>query len=299
MNVRERNLKLAQEILTTLKKKIKSSNDILPKSSLPHFNPEGLTECQKLNSEQFDELMVYMRKFNLMREIAQAVLSKLNVEIPDFVGNAAVAQFGVGENEEITDAAILELLKQNSSKNISRFEVYDPHYPLDHHSFILLGHTQGLDPSDGLVCLKSLDDHCILLDPFLNVVCQANQYDQNDQIKKYHSAFSMSKAEIQYFDHLNQEKVSQFKKEMDEIYRQMMGLLLIMQIKMPNKTMKDFIKEQKPRMKRHLRSYKKEDNHHVRQDKPIHLSTYSPSLFQNAKDKEVQKEIKKPRRPIV
>lgn len=228
------NLQLAQKILNKIKKNIQSSNDIIPKCSLPRVYEDELEQYQKQFGKKFDELMEYNQKLAAIRLAVCSIVQQLNINNPIFISYLATARFGRGECAEVSNAATLELLKEGRLNDAASICVINPNNVSANHSFILLGDTTKLNPDKGLEGLKSLDDECILLDPFLNVVCQANQYDQNEGLKKYYAIYEIKEfADIQVFSAFKKELLTDVEKNTDEVYQQTKDILPVIKLLSP------------------------------------------------------------------
>lgn len=179
---------LGQQILTRVKAKLLSSQDILPKDIFPFHDPSLEPFYHLAFGKKFKQLQKQQHLLSKAREIFHS-LAKKHLR-HSFVSSACVAisEFGVGECQEASTLAYWYLLQQGY-KNVSVVAIESPPNPLERnhrqnvHCFLLLNVPKDPLELGELQHLNHLPPHYLILDPFLNTLTPAKNF--LEEQKKY------------------------------------------------------------------------------------------------------------------
>lgn len=225
MNSRNQDLNLATAIVAKIKQAIKSSNDILPRAKTPIFDEKEVVRYRKQYGVNFDNLLGHLTKIHLIAATIQYIALQ-HPKISEITLSLAMIKYGIGEASDLASYAALELLKAGKKQNISLM------------TFIS---DSKLKPNDGCLThtivtykvktpnsnqvreLNNVSDDSLVLDPFLNVVCQANQYLNHERVKDFFKTYSYTKIEsMMPFDHIDPYQVQLMEAESQHLYKEHM-----------------------------------------------------------------------------
>lgn len=176
------NLQLANAVLKKMKVDIVSSNDIISRSEMPDFilheMEKYVTRFGDDNVKAFIDNMNHLKK---IRDTGVMIIGMYAERFQHPVAARAVATtfFGVGECEETTNRATMELGLAGCTATINLISLKQTpgRSPDDQpfmHAMIVIGDCSNI--TDNFDSFKLLNDDCVLMDPFLGIVGQANQF---------------------------------------------------------------------------------------------------------------------------
>jgi hypothetical protein len=176
MYTREHNFMVANQVLSKVKAQILSSYDLMDMSK------------HQLCVEH-DRMLGIIRNLFAVNGAAW----KVGYNSPEQY--LVTAEFGIGECYESSYYTAKELAKVGYGKKTYIIQVLSlgNSYEAWHfqHSFIIIGNASGLS-NKPLAAFSKLSDDCVILDTKLDTVCQANQYLQNEKIKKYFDVYKFT-----------------------------------------------------------------------------------------------------------
>jgi hypothetical protein len=181
------NLRIANEIKNMVKQRVISSNDIIPRTILPAVYDFAIP----MYAKAFGLGLIgnYLEHCQRTRAIRGAVLDEVKKQkylAPQSTSALAITKYGVGEAQEIATLCFSELIDRgyNAIQFIGLEGYFNDSNQLPYiHCLVLIGieHQQLLIPSN-ISVLDDLPAHVVALDPYLDYVGPANQYNQSQEI---------------------------------------------------------------------------------------------------------------------
>lgn len=194
MNPREQNLKLAKDIVAKIKRDVKTSNDILSRAKTKLKDKQREEALRKEYGATFDGLISHLQKVNILT-LALTFLAKQHANYSRLSASLALVKYGVGEDSDVAVYAAFELIKAGKAANTAVVTLAEEQTKMNSEGF--LSHTivvQGAPSTfKDISALNTLTDECIVIDPFLNVACQANQYLKHEKVKEFMQVYHYNK----------------------------------------------------------------------------------------------------------
>ena len=197
MSLSSRHLELANSVLSEVKS-IQSRHDIISEFDLPFFYlDEEKTYIEKFGKEKIKEYLANLVTHESLREKAtELVEQSFNPLLysSQMMISIAVALSGHGDCGEKSFMTMAKLLEKNCPSEVNlvilrgKARDDDDFY---NHAFIIIGNVNL--KSDKLEDLfNKLNDDCLLVDPLLNMTCQANKALSNPVFSKYLKLYDLN-----------------------------------------------------------------------------------------------------------
>jgi hypothetical protein len=188
-------LELAQIALKNIKAKVTSSNDIISREQFPRIYPDEMDQyVKKFGEPAVRTFLDNMHQLEGVRNASLEAQSKFSSSLkhPVTARSIAITYFGVGECQETTSRAVMELglLGCKTNFTVVRLDgkLDDMGIP-DMHALLIIGDTSCLKPNSDIITFKKLGNDCLLVDPFLGVIGKANKI--GSLIGKYIRAYQL------------------------------------------------------------------------------------------------------------
>ncbi len=181
----DKNLSIASNILNDSYQSVTVSNDIISRVELPiMFGDEIHLYIKRFGEERMNEALKEVKVAGAVRSFAMGLIQKL--QITDSMERnltmfLAITLCGVGECQDTSFLSVFKLLEAGC-KNIHLIEIKGKDRPSEipgdyfDHEFVVIGDVSPLKKDNSITNLDNLDDKCIVLDRYLNLVGKANQY---------------------------------------------------------------------------------------------------------------------------
>ena len=201
---------IAEQVLKNLKRDIKSSTDIIPRTELPYVLVHQFPSyIEKYGEETFSQYRAHVKKTQDVRAKAMSLLPiyrSKGIPAPISTIQVAITLCGVGECGETTNRAAVDLVAKfleeglNTPVNtiLTRGKVCKPYFKNTtdsyDHAFVIIGQLPiDWDFSIGLSAFRSLGSDCILVDPSLGIIGLAR--DAEKILKKIFDVYEINRIE--------------------------------------------------------------------------------------------------------
>lgn len=171
----QENLLLAKNVLAEVKKEVTCSNDIISDKDLPHLYEHEMEIYKlKFGAEKLQHYLDYQNKLSLIRNLTNSIVNEHKLSFPISTQQIATSLMGVGECSENASIALMKLRLAGCTAPILNVVIASSADSRSKkHNFLLIGDYSAI--SQQIQSFSSLDNSCILLDPFFNIVGQANK----------------------------------------------------------------------------------------------------------------------------
>lgn len=186
---------MAQEVLVEVKKRMISSNDIIPRSKMTTLELKDLAHyIQEFGQEKVSEMLRYQQYATFLANLLPEERKRLDERKQKeslITVEYALGLMGVGECGEATIQALILLAEKGCSLPVTRVVLQGEKADGKscEHALLVIGDCKKLGKD--VSSFRKLANDCILLDPFINVSGQANKFMNLE--KEYSSAYKLTK----------------------------------------------------------------------------------------------------------
>ncbi|MBI4226425.1 hypothetical protein HY612_04920, partial [Candidatus Roizmanbacteria bacterium] len=186
-------------------------NDIIPHTELPFFIPANKAQYEaQFGSEKIEKYLNYNALVPKVRAMAMSLSHQFDQgKFSTFVSaQVATTMCGVGECGETSYLAVIKLIQADCQPCVNLIEcngmirnITQNGIEFYNHAFVIIGDMGNVNINLPLMqILESLNDDCIVLDPLLGVITQANQITLLPEVMNYFNIFGINQvANIQEF----------------------------------------------------------------------------------------------------
>jgi hypothetical protein len=165
MNTYSENIFLAHNLLQKVKQQTISSNDIIPKVTLPVLPADCIQNCMThFGTEKMTAYLDNTSHSRYLRNIFLEALQNRNLKYGMTAATLAVARSGTGEASELVNSIYVNLLKRSLQNFTIVYIESEPNQNLSHphpfnHAFILLGSASFLNENQDIIARLHQNQH--------------------------------------------------------------------------------------------------------------------------------------------
>jgi hypothetical protein len=180
------NLALANEIFSTLKPQIISSHDVVDRTKLPFMYSDRLKSYeQEFGTLLYSQFQRYQKILDTLRKSTEAAANPYFA--PMATACIATTYFGAGECIEVTNRAMLELLKKGYAD--FSFIVVEGNLPTYFHAFIIVGNCKNIKKGTTIDDFELTNKEAVYLDIFLGRVGRVA--DLKEDLRAYFETYEL------------------------------------------------------------------------------------------------------------